>query len=956
MLEDVLKQLDDGCEKIDMSIGDRELMQFADKLKTNNTVKSLHIHVYLQDHIFEDIALNEQSMLAFADALASNTTLTYIRIRIVEKKPSARAIQALATAIETNTSLTHISWYSSEKVPEAPMLLSAFGRKKGLKILDVSCSDFDEYNYNFNSDVILNSSSTFETLDLRYSSASLGKDRGKGLANCLKSNKTLKNLDLTDTEFGSMATEVLAEALKVNSTLKILNLSENVSVAKRAKVLLNAIKTNHHLEEIHFAQIPFGDQSAKDLADIVSTNNSLKKLDLYDIQLSDEGVKILAEGLRARKTPLTIEFGDTNKKVTEVGHQALYEAVKANAMLENFELHFGSFAGRLGIIHKICYQSDCNSIIRDLSVCSTLLESNNATDPLEVLKKIPAMINKIRFWPFDDEMFSLDSLKSLFVGNVILYYLHHDGSIPEQLTEYVNTSISIAAVSAKIKSSTDGLLSLREMNLDDFTISCIICALKKSNKIKTYHKLDLGQNKMGDLAAKEIAGILESYAAIREVNVENNLIGDAGAIALAKAREKNNTPLTINLSNNKISSDAGNSLIKEMKNNKILNLDLSGCPVNDGQLASFYLWRNGVHAKLHDLLLVIDQSRTEIVRSNSELSDLDLIVKAHTTFALHAIKLREILMNINDRIFNATWLDQDVDEELFRSLQCHFTETMALFCLRSINLSRDVTTTTKLDKRVELAQECLSELPKNHNRYQFVCFQLARYYFMRLMQMNLADQNQRKAIAKTAINYLSALIGTSQYGDESSYMRDIAIQTLLNNDVNNVMSAVDKATRETVLSSTIANEIKIPRHQTLKFKKRISGLLDCAQLTLFDGLGSLIDTYVGDLEKAQSSMTSTGVTLYSVPKSDNKKLIESATTLGKKLRKNNFDYLDHIKEPIEKLKNTPLRKAIAKLLESYKKILICLHDSSVFKSLAEILAEPVPTAPSQTQNSTNSVE
>ncbi len=90
--------------------------------------------------------------------------------------------------------------------------------------------------------------------------------------------------------------------------------------------------------------------------------------------------------------------------------------------------------------------------------------------------------------------------------------------------------------------------------------------------------------------------------------------------------------------------------------------------------------------------------------------------------------------------------------------------------------------------------------------------------------------------------------------------------------------------------------------------------------------------------------------------SDNKKLIESATTLGKELRKNNFDYLDHIKEPIENLKNTPLSKAIAKLLESYKKILICLHDSSVFKSLAEILAEPVPTAPSQTQNSTNSVE
>ena len=100
------------------------------------------------------------------------------------------------------------------------------------------------------------------------------------LAEALKVNSTLTELNLRANRIGDQVATGLAEALKENSTLTKLNLCFNDIGHQGATGLAKALKVNSKLAELNLDGNDIGDQSATGLAEALKVNSTLTDLRL----------------------------------------------------------------------------------------------------------------------------------------------------------------------------------------------------------------------------------------------------------------------------------------------------------------------------------------------------------------------------------------------------------------------------------------------------------------------------------------------------------------------------------------------------------------------------------------------------------------------------------------------------------------------------------------------------
>lgn len=118
-------------------------------------------------------------------------------------------------------------------------------------------------------------------------------------------NTTLKSLWLSGSNFfGDEGAKCLANMLRDNKTIKELNITDNNIGTEGVKYLANALKKNDTLEVLYLGYNNIGDEGAKCLADMLTVNKTLQK-----VWLDNEGAKCLTEMLAVNKTVQKIGLG-----------------------------------------------------------------------------------------------------------------------------------------------------------------------------------------------------------------------------------------------------------------------------------------------------------------------------------------------------------------------------------------------------------------------------------------------------------------------------------------------------------------------------------------------------------------------------------------------------------------------------------------------------------------------
>ncbi|CAF4499494.1 unnamed protein product, partial [Rotaria socialis] len=98
------------------------------------------------------------------------------------------------------------------------------------------------------------------------------------LANMLKINKTLVDIDLTNNQISNDGAKSIANALHNNTTLTVLNLSTNTILREEAHYLANALEMNKTLKEMYVSSNQIGDDGLEYLRASLEKNITLTKL------------------------------------------------------------------------------------------------------------------------------------------------------------------------------------------------------------------------------------------------------------------------------------------------------------------------------------------------------------------------------------------------------------------------------------------------------------------------------------------------------------------------------------------------------------------------------------------------------------------------------------------------------------------------------------------------------
>ena len=218
-------------------------------------------------------------------------------------------------------------------------LAEALKQNTSLTQLDLSYNDISAQGVAALAEALKHNTSLTQ-LDLSDNDIS---DQGAAdLAEALKQNTSLTQLDLTDNDISAQGAAELAEALKQNTSLTQLDLSDNDISAQGAVDLAEALKHNTSLTQLDLSDNDISDQGAADLAEALKQNTSLTQLDLSDNDISAQGAADLAEGLK-QNTSLT-QLNLSGNDISEGGAAALAEALKQNTSLTQLGLSRNSIS------------------------------------------------------------------------------------------------------------------------------------------------------------------------------------------------------------------------------------------------------------------------------------------------------------------------------------------------------------------------------------------------------------------------------------------------------------------------------------------------------------------------------------------------------------------------------------------------------------------------------------
>ena len=450
------------------------------------------------------------------------------------------------------------------------------------------------------------------------------------ISDCLKINKSLKELNMSKNEITSNGAKEIATAIRVNTTLEKLDLSHNEISNDGVSFISDGLK-NNSLKEVNISRNKITGEGAQYIADAIRMNTILVKLDLSCNEISNDGASFISDSLKNNNSLKEVNI--SRNKITSEGAQYIADAIRINTTLVKLDL-------------------SCNTLSDDGAIAiSESLQSNKGitkiTEAIQTsltLQNIDISKNNISIEGLLHFMEAVKNNCTLQVVNITHNNVTRSGFTSiKQCIENLQHPIQIYAswneinesgkLVTKISTSCapdnieDDVWSIDEYDADHL-VMCLSECLKEDdtlqelnmsyNKItnegakmigeaikvnKTLQKLDINHNSISDDGAAAISDILKCNSSLQELNVSWNKITNEGAKMIGEAIKVNKTLQKLNINNNRISDDGAAAISDGLKcNSSLQELDISWNKItNEG--AKFIAEAIKVNTTLHTLHL-----------------------------------------------------------------------------------------------------------------------------------------------------------------------------------------------------------------------------------------------------------------------------------------------------------------------------------------------------------------
>lgn len=213
---------------------------------------------------------------------------------------------------------------------------------------------------------ILKTNTSLRYLELNYGRSKLwGIEK---LTTALQHNKTLSSLNLSNSTIPQEELELLANFIKDNNTLSQLNLSRTNVDEKGIEILANALQNNTKLSSLNLASTNLSSRAIELIAGL----NTLTQLNLKNNKIDDVKIQALAAAVEKRYKPLSSLMLSDNQ-IGDLGIEALSPLISKNKILNKLDLWNNHISNQGAMSLATAIQSNPKLVALDVSM-------NNITD------------------------------------------------------------------------------------------------------------------------------------------------------------------------------------------------------------------------------------------------------------------------------------------------------------------------------------------------------------------------------------------------------------------------------------------------------------------------------------------------------------------------------------------------------------------------------------------------
>ena len=272
--------------------------------------------------------------------LSSKCSLDSYKLELLGKELK-RPTQAVQFEVFIDFSLGKVDWNLTRLIA-TELIASASVISK----LDLSCNPIQDGKDGL-SHLCQALTTNTSLVELNLSRCKLHKACGPALCHMLETNKTLTASDLSrNSSISDDNVADIAEGLRSNHSLKYLNLCYCGIWDTGMYSLADCLMVNDSLEELDLSANTISPEAARGFSDMLKHNSTLKKLNMLWCKLTDKAVKPLASALEVNSSLEELDLS-YNNDLTDTALVALGESLKRNTGLKTLRIviQYGSANG-----------------------------------------------------------------------------------------------------------------------------------------------------------------------------------------------------------------------------------------------------------------------------------------------------------------------------------------------------------------------------------------------------------------------------------------------------------------------------------------------------------------------------------------------------------------------------------------------------------------------------------
>ena len=342
-----------------LNITEENDLALSHMLKTNKTLNILTLSSnfingrgirYLSEGISSSSAISkldlsanpiqdgEDGLFHLCQALTTNTSLVELNMTYCRLTITGENGQALSHMLKTNKTLNILTLSSNSINGHGICYLSeGISSSSAISKLDLSANpiqDGEDGLFHLCQALTTNTS----LVELNLSHNKLYKACGPALRHMLDTNKTLTALNLFwNPSISDYNVAGIADGLRSNHSLKCLNLRCCGIHDTEMKRLADCLMVNDSLEELNLHVNNISPEAARGFSDMLKQNRTLKKLVVSQCELTDEAVKPLASALEVNSSLEELDLS-YNHALTDTAVVALGESLKRNTGMKRLEV------------------------------------------------------------------------------------------------------------------------------------------------------------------------------------------------------------------------------------------------------------------------------------------------------------------------------------------------------------------------------------------------------------------------------------------------------------------------------------------------------------------------------------------------------------------------------------------------------------------------------------------